>query len=94
MGGSQDPLLGDDRAATEERALKAQGDLPRMLLDVGRSAIGDPGVVDVIDIKAMRRSEVVPTEAGAHTLAIDRPRNKLYAFLPRSHRAAVFEDLA
>jgi hypothetical protein len=57
-------------------------------------AIGDPGVVDVIDIKAMRRSEVVPTETGAHTLAIDRQRNKLYAFLPRSHRAAVFEDLA
>jgi DNA-binding beta-propeller fold protein YncE len=57
-------------------------------------AIGDPGVVDVIDTKAMRRSEVVPTEAGAHTLAIDRQRNKLYAFLPRSHRAAVFEDSA
>jgi hypothetical protein len=57
-------------------------------------AIGNPGVVDVIDIGAMRRSEVVPTEAGAHTLAIDRQRNKLYAFLPRSHRAAVFEDTA
>jgi DNA-binding beta-propeller fold protein YncE len=55
-------------------------------------AIGDPGVVDVIDIGAMRRLEVVPTEAGAHTLAIDRQRNKLYAFLPNSHRAAIFED--
>ena len=57
-------------------------------------AVGDPGVVDVIDIKAMRRSEVVTTEVGAHTLAIDRLRNKLYAFLPQSHRAAVFEDSA
>jgi hypothetical protein len=59
-------------------------------------AIGDPGVVDVIDIKAMRRSEVVPvpTEVGAHTLAIDRQRNKVYAFLPRSHRAAILEDSA
>src|SRR4029077_18816648 len=35
-------------------------------------AIGDPGVIDVIDITAMRREEVVPTEAGAHTLALDR----------------------
>ncbi len=56
-------------------------------------AIGDPGVVDVIDIAAMRSREVMLTEAGAHTLAIDRQRNKLYAFLPRSHRAAVFEDV-
>ena len=53
-------------------------------------AIGDPGVIDVIDIAAMRREEVVPTELGAHTLALDRKRNKVYAFLPRSHRAAVF----
>jgi DNA-binding beta-propeller fold protein YncE len=55
-------------------------------------AIGDPGVVDVIDIRAMRKLEVVPTEAGAHTLAIDRKRNKLYAFLPQTHRAAAFVD--
>jgi DNA-binding beta-propeller fold protein YncE len=57
-------------------------------------AIGDPGVVDVIDIAAMRRKEVVPTEAGAHTLALDRKKSKLYAFLPQSHRAAVFADSA
>jgi DNA-binding beta-propeller fold protein YncE len=55
-------------------------------------AIGDPGVIDVIDIAAMRREEVVPTESGAHTLALDRKRNKVYAFLPRSHRAAMFVD--
>ncbi len=53
-------------------------------------AVGNPGVIDVIDIDALRREEVVPTERGAHTLAIDRKRHKLYAFLPRSHRAAVF----
>jgi DNA-binding beta-propeller fold protein YncE len=57
-------------------------------------AIGDPGVVEVIDIRAMRAHEVVPTEAGAHTLAIDRQRNKLYAFLPQTHRVAVFVDSA
>jgi DNA-binding beta-propeller fold protein YncE len=55
-------------------------------------AIGDPGVIDVIDIETMRRKEAVPTESGAHTLALDRKRSKVYAFLPRSHRAAVFVD--
>jgi len=57
-------------------------------------AIGDPGVIDVIDVRAMRTHEVVPTEAGAHTLAIDRKQNKVYAFLPQTHRAAVFVDSA
>jgi DNA-binding beta-propeller fold protein YncE len=55
-------------------------------------AIGDPGVIDVIDVGTMRAVEVVSTEAGAHTLALDRKRNKVYAFLPQSHRAAVFVD--
>jgi DNA-binding beta-propeller fold protein YncE len=55
-------------------------------------AIGDPGVMDVIDIGTMRCPEVVPTEAGAHTLALDRKRSKVYSFLPQSHRAAVFVD--
>jgi DNA-binding beta-propeller fold protein YncE len=57
-------------------------------------AVGDPGVIDVVNIGTMRREEVVPTEAGAHTLALDRKRNKVYAFLPQSHRAAVFVDTA
>jgi DNA-binding beta-propeller fold protein YncE len=55
-------------------------------------AIGDPGVIDVIDVATMRRKDAVPTEEGAHTLALDRKRSKVYAFLPRSHRAAVFVD--
>jgi hypothetical protein len=55
-------------------------------------AIGDPGVIDVIDIGTMRRLEVVQTETGAHTFALDQTRNKIYAFLPQSHRAAVFVD--
>jgi DNA-binding beta-propeller fold protein YncE len=55
-------------------------------------AIGDPGVIDVIDVATMRSKEVAPTEEGAHTLALDRKRSKVYAFLPRSHRAAVFVD--
>jgi DNA-binding beta-propeller fold protein YncE len=55
-------------------------------------AIGDPGLIDVIDIGTMRCEEVVPTEAGAHTLALDRKRSKIYSFLPQSHRTAVFVD--
>jgi DNA-binding beta-propeller fold protein YncE len=54
-------------------------------------AVGDPGVIDVINIDSMSREEVVPTEPGAHTLALDRKRNKVYAFLPQSHRAGVFQ---
>jgi len=56
-------------------------------------AVGDPGVIDVIDAETMRREEVVTTELGAHTLALDRKRNKVYAFLPHSHRAAVFQQV-
>jgi DNA-binding beta-propeller fold protein YncE len=57
-------------------------------------AIGDPGVIDVIDAGNMHPLEVVQTEVGAHTLALDRKRSKVYAFLPQSHRAAIFADTA
>jgi DNA-binding beta-propeller fold protein YncE len=70
---------------------------PDVIFLHGRSrlyvAVGDPGVIDVIDVETMRREEVVTTEAGAHTLALDRKRNKVYAFLPQSHRAAVFREV-
>ncbi len=55
-------------------------------------AVGDPGVIDVIETASMTRIETVATERGAHTLAIDLGRNTVYAFLPQSHRAAVFAD--
>jgi DNA-binding beta-propeller fold protein YncE len=55
-------------------------------------AIGDPGVIDVIDTTAMRRVETVETELGAHTLAFDAVRNTVYAFLPQTHRAAVYVE--
>jgi DNA-binding beta-propeller fold protein YncE len=58
-------------------------------------AIGDPGVIDVFDTRnadAARHIETVTTERGAHTIAFDPDRNKIYAFLPQSHRAAVFVD--
>lgn len=53
-------------------------------------AIGDPGVIDVIDLRRGDRQETVLTERGAHTLAWDVTQNKLYAFLPETHRACVY----
>jgi DNA-binding beta-propeller fold protein YncE len=50
-------------------------------------AIGDPGVIGVIDTHVMTRMETVPTEKGAHTIAFDADRNKGYAFAPQSHSA-------
>ncbi len=55
-------------------------------------AIGDPGVIEVFDTETMARVETVWTEKGAHTLAFDAERNKVYAFLPQTHRAAVYVD--
>ena len=55
-------------------------------------AIGDPGVIDVVDTRAMAVAEEVPTETGAHTTAFDRLRQLLYAFLPDSCRAAVYKE--
>jgi DNA-binding beta-propeller fold protein YncE len=55
-------------------------------------AIGDPGAIDVIDMAAWRTVEVVPTERGAHTIAHDPGAKRVYAFLPLTPRAAVFQD--
>ena len=55
-------------------------------------AIGDPGVIEVFDTTTLRRSETVSTEPGAHTLSFDAARNIVCAFLPETHRAAVYED--
>jgi DNA-binding beta-propeller fold protein YncE len=57
-------------------------------------AIGDPGLIEVFDTAPLRRHETVATEAGAHTLSFDGRRNIVCAFLPRSHRAAVYRDNA
>ena len=54
--------------------------------------IGDPGVIEVFDTETMRRLESVPTERGAHTIGFDATRDTVYAFLPDTHRAAVYQD--
>jgi DNA-binding beta-propeller fold protein YncE len=55
-------------------------------------AIGEPGVIEVFDTAPLRRHEIVATEVGAHTLSFDARRNIVCAFLPRTHRAAVYRD--
>jgi len=55
-------------------------------------AIGDPGVIDVFETDTLRRLETVDTEAGAHTIAFDASLQRVYAFLPASHRAAVYQE--
>jgi len=57
-------------------------------------AVGDPGIVEVFDTRTLRRLQTLTTEKGAHTLAFDAPANLVYAFLPASHRAAVYVDRA
>lgn len=55
-------------------------------------AIGTPGVIDVIDTERMVVAEELATEEGAHTTAFDHARQRLYVFLPRTCRAAVYDE--
>jgi len=55
-------------------------------------AIGQPGVISVVDTREMALAHELPTEGGAHTTAFDRIRQLLYVFLPRSCHAAVYEE--
>jgi DNA-binding beta-propeller fold protein YncE len=55
-------------------------------------AIGNPGVVDVLDTRALAVVQQVSTGKGAHTTAFDSQRGRLYVFLPASAEAAVFEE--
>jgi DNA-binding beta-propeller fold protein YncE len=55
-------------------------------------AIGTPGIIDVVDCERLVVAEEVATEVGAHTTAFDALRQRLFVFLPRSSRAAVYEE--
>ena len=55
-------------------------------------AIGEPGEIDVFDTDTMKLVQTVRTELGAHTIAYRPDANKVYAFMPESHRASVFID--
>jgi DNA-binding beta-propeller fold protein YncE len=56
-------------------------------------AIGDLGVVAVVNTRTMTVDEEVKTEVGAHTTAFDDARQRLYVFLPTSCRAAVYDEI-
>jgi len=55
-------------------------------------AIGDPGLIEVFDVDLLERVDAVPTERGTHTIGLDPDRHRVYAFLPATHRAALFQD--
>ena len=84
----------DSGAVLESLALSGAPDVIFLDRGLGRLhvASGDPGAIDVIDVATWRVVETVTTERGAHTLALDEQAHRVYAFLPGTHRAAVFED--
>lgn len=85
----------DSESGAVHGVLELSGGPDVIFLDRGLArlyvAIGEPGVIDVIDTERWLRVATVATERGAHTLAIDEPAHRVYAFLPETHRAAVFE---
>lgn len=56
------------------------------------AAIGSPGLIEIFDTETLKKTAAISTEEGAHTIGFDPLRQKVYAFLPRSHRAAVYHD--
>jgi DNA-binding beta-propeller fold protein YncE len=56
------------------------------------AAVGEPGVLQVLQADTLESLEEIPTEKGAHTIGYDSARNKVYVFLPQTHRAAVYMD--
>jgi DNA-binding beta-propeller fold protein YncE len=54
-------------------------------------AVGGPGTIDVFDTRTMDKLGSVATETGAHTFALAPDGGQLYAFLPASHRAAIYQ---
>jgi DNA-binding beta-propeller fold protein YncE len=54
--------------------------------------IGDPAVIQVFDTKNMRETQTVQTEPGTHTIALNERMGKVYAFMPETHRASVYEE--
>ena len=85
----------DSRTGEVIAALDISGTPDVVFLDAALStlyvAVGDPGVIDVIDVAGWTRIDAVTTERGAHTIALDDSTHRVYAFLPATHRAAVFE---
>ena len=77
---------------SHDLALSGAPDVIFFNAQVGRLyiAIGDPGLIDVVDTNRMSLIGTINTEMGAHTIGFDAQRQKIYAFLPWTHRAAVY----
>jgi hypothetical protein len=56
------------------------------------SAIGNPGVIEVIDTRKLVVDERVKTEEGAHTFTFDEKRQRLYVFLPKSCVTNIYKE--
>jgi len=57
------------------------------------AAIADPGVIDVFAADTLDHLQTIATEPGAHSLALDAALGRIYAILPHTNRAAVFQAL-
>ncbi|TMC12215.1 MAG: hypothetical protein E6J41_03350 [Chloroflexi bacterium] len=55
-------------------------------------AIGEPGLVEVIDTETMTRRERITTAPGAHTTAFDRERQRLAVFVPGAGRVDLYRE--
>lgn len=55
-------------------------------------SIPDPGVVDVVDCSALRIAERVTSEPGTRGSAFDPRRQRLYVFLAKTGRIAVYDE--
>jgi len=82
---------------SEQTAIPIAGPPDVVWYNMRRQAIycaaGDPGIVEVIDIRAGGVVERLETEEGAHTFAFDQVRQRLYTFLPKTCRARVYEEV-
>ena len=55
-------------------------------------AIGEPGVICVVDTERLELVETIATERDAHTIGLNPDDHTVYAFLPASEGAAVYVD--
>jgi DNA-binding beta-propeller fold protein YncE len=87
-------LDADTGAVVRTAALAGEPDVVFLNTRLARLyvAVGEPGVIEVFDTRTLKLVETVQTEKGAHTLAYDADRSLVYAFLPGTHRAAVYVD--
>ena len=54
--------------------------------------IGDPSVMQVFDTNTLKEVQTIETERDTHTIGFNQETSRVYAFMPESHRASVFEE--